>query len=550
MVGVGSAATPQRRSRRLQSRGDNDTESKSGIPLATSPEPRISRRASKTVADSTSSSKKSAGTDTIPPHPSSSRAARPSRTDSLPSKKLKRSDCPPETTDAPRVVSAPPVLPPLSLPDRPYSLHALPESVLMNMSPHERARRLLHVGATPASLPCREEQFQAVLDCTADALRAGTGGCAYVCGVPGTGKTATVRETIRVLQGMRDRGDVPKFTFVEINGMKLASPMQAYTELWCGINGGGRRLHPRSALSKLTAYFNVAPGTNKMPTVVLIDELDLFVTSRQDVIYNMFHWPNLPGSNLIVIAVANTMDLPERTLQPKVASRLGMTRIPFMPYTDRHLLDIVRARLDVDAQGERQGQSPATVGCEAIFKLDALIFASKRVANVSGDARRMLDVCRRAVEMAEERALAQNVAPSPLTIHDIRDVMDRMARSGRAAHIAALSIHAKLLLASMYACLRRTGIHEVVWSDVVAHHAALCRTHAGGDTNVTEVSGDDLQRPLASLCSLGLVIAVGAGAGSARGGSHARFLLAVQEDEVHTALGENDERWQSLFLRR
>lgn len=434
----------------------------------------------------------------------------------------------------------------------PQSVHALPETILRKMSPHERARRLLHVGSTPESLPCRQEQFAAVVHCAAEALRTGAGGCAYVCGVPGTGKTATVREAVRALQSQKERGELPAFSFVEINGMKLASPMQAYTEMWCAISGKGQRLHPRAALSKLSAFFSLGAHTKKTPTVVLMDELDLFVTSRQDVIYNMFHWPDLPNSNLVVIAVANTMDLPERTLQPKVASRLGMTRIPFMPYTDRQLLDIVRARLGMDEQGQRCSTAAATVACESVFKLDALVFASKRVANVSGDARRMLDVCRRAVEAAEERALAQHVEPAPITIHDIRDVMDRMARSGRAAHIAALSTHGKLLLASMFACIRRTGVSEVVWKDVLMHHAALCRTHSVARPGMShsDLNEHELLRPLSTLCQLGLVMAVGAGAGSARGGSYARYLLAVQEDEVHVALGEGEAKWQALFMPR
>ena len=164
------------------------------------------------------------------------------------------------------------------------------------MTPHERVRRLLHVGATPESLPCRDEQFQAVVDCTSDVLRAGAGGCAYICGVPGTGKTATVREAVRTLQAMQERGHLPSFTFVEINGMKLASPMQAYTELWCAISGDRHRLHPRAALTRLSSHFHAPAPAGRQPTVVLMDELDLFVTSRQDVIYNMFHWPDMPGS--------------------------------------------------------------------------------------------------------------------------------------------------------------------------------------------------------------------------------------------------------------
>lgn len=54
-----------------------------------------------------------------------------------------------------------------------------------------------------------------------------------------------------------------------------------------------------------------------------MDELDLLVTKKQTVMYNFFEWPNRPNSKLIVIAIANTMDLPERILTNKVSSRLG-----------------------------------------------------------------------------------------------------------------------------------------------------------------------------------------------------------------------------------
>jgi origin recognition complex subunit 1 len=56
---------------------------------------------------------------------------------------------------------------------------------------------------------------------------------------------------------------------------------------------------------------------------VLMDELDQLVTKNQSVMYNFFNWPGLRHSRLIVLAVANTMDLPERTLSNKISSRLG-----------------------------------------------------------------------------------------------------------------------------------------------------------------------------------------------------------------------------------
>jgi origin recognition complex subunit 1 len=49
-----------------------------------------------------------------------------------------------------------------------------------------------------------------------------------------------------------------------------------------------------------------------------MDQLDQLVTTKQDVVYNFFHWPILVGSKLIVIAVANAMDLPERVMTGRV----------------------------------------------------------------------------------------------------------------------------------------------------------------------------------------------------------------------------------------
>lgn len=53
----------------------------------------------------------------------------------------------------------------------------------------------------------------------------------YVSGVPGTGKTATVTSVIKQLQEMVDDEDIPSFEYVNINGMRLTEPRQAYVEV-------------------------------------------------------------------------------------------------------------------------------------------------------------------------------------------------------------------------------------------------------------------------------------------------------------------------------
>ena len=136
-----------------------------------------------------------------------------------------------------------------------------------------------------------------------------------------------------------------------------------------------------------------------------MDELDQLMTAKQDVVYNFFNWPTMTDSDvkLIVIAVANTHDLPERTMSGRVRSRmgevllkmlfvgflmtLGMTRINFKPYNSEQLIEIVQKRLEFAQRGLSKSLPSYIEG-------DAIRFASMKVASISGDARRVLDICR------------------------------------------------------------------------------------------------------------------------------------------------------------
>lgn len=187
-------------------------------------------------------------------------------------------------------------------------------------SPFQIARSRLHVSSVPTSLPCREGEFFLVYSHLEAAITDGSGNCIYISGTPGTGKTATVREVISRLEDAVGSDELDDFIFVEINGMKITDPHQSYTLLWEALRG--QRASPSQALDLLEREFN-NPSPRRVPCVVLMDELDQLVTKNQAVMYNFFNWPTLRHSRLIVLAVANTMDLPERTLSNKISSRLG-----------------------------------------------------------------------------------------------------------------------------------------------------------------------------------------------------------------------------------
>ncbi|OMJ25364.1 Origin recognition complex subunit 1, partial [Smittium culicis] len=254
-------------------------------------------------------------------------------------------------------------------------------------SKFESALANLHVSATPESLPCRENECMDIFGELYEALDTRTSCCLYVSGVPGTGKTATVYEVIKMIKMSCDSGDLPHFDFVEINGMKLTEPQQLYVQLWKSISGTQTKLTAAHAALMLNEFFSDSSAKkNSQPMkIVFVDELDVLVTKSQSIMYNLFDWPTRPKSNLIVITVANTMDLPERMLQHKISSRLGLKRINFMPYSHEQLTKIVTSR----------------IGDSLVFEPDAVQLCARKIGAVSGDARRALDVCRRAVEIVQ-----------------------------------------------------------------------------------------------------------------------------------------------------
>lgn len=342
-------------------------------------------------------------------------------------------------------------------------------------SPFQLARTNLHVSSVPLTLPCRTAEFDTVYTHLEAAISAGSGACIYISGTPGTGKTATVREVVSQLNASVEAEELDDFIFVEINGMKVTDPHQSYSLLWEALKGD--RVSPSHALGLLEREFD-HPSPRRVPCVVLMDELDQLVTKNQSVMYNFFNWPGLRHSRLIVLAVANTMDLPERTLSNKISSRLGLTRILFPGYTHEQLQEIIRSRLS---------HVP-----NSIVDPDAIQFASRKVAAVSGDARRALDICRRAVEIAEaENIAAENpllATPSKsarrkeksgaaftherpkggkVTIATVKQAINEATSSPLQQYLKVLPLAAKLFLAALLARTRRSGVNECVLGDVV-----------------------------------------------------------------------------------
>lgn len=98
--------------------------------------------------------------------------------------------------------------------------------------------------------------------------------CIYVSGVPGTGKTATVNEAIKCLNACVKNGKLKEFDYVDINGMRLSEPRQAYVQIYKQLTGENKLWEESQNL--LQKRFT-KKTLNKKMTLILVDEVNDFI---------------------------------------------------------------------------------------------------------------------------------------------------------------------------------------------------------------------------------------------------------------------------------
>ncbi|KAJ7947550.1 Origin recognition complex subunit 1 [Quillaja saponaria] len=334
----------------------------------------------------------------------------------------------------------------------------------------ERAKAALLLSSLPKSLPCRNKEMEEITAFIKGAICDDQclGRCLYIHGVPGTGKTMSVLSVMRNLRSEVDAGSIKPYCFVEINGLKLASPENIYKVIYEALNGN--RVSWKKALHLLNERFAEGKRNGEedaRPCILLIDELDLLVTRNQSVLYNILDWPTKPHSKLIVIGIANTMDLPEKLL-PRISSRMGMHRLCFGPYNYQQLQEIISSRIK---------------GIDA-FEKQAVEFASRKVAAISGDARRALEICRRAAEIADYRikkitSTANSVAVGKELVGmvEVEAAIQEMFQAPHVQVMRSCSKFSKIFLAAMVHELYKTGMGETTFEKLAMTISCICTSN-------------------------------------------------------------------------
>ena len=298
-------------------------------------------------------------------------------------------------------------------------------------------------------LPGRENELEQLEKMLRRALEHSTGTCIYVSGVPGTGKTASVKCVLTKLRlaSQCDKSKIeklPDFKSVWINGLQMTDPKQSYVHFYKGLVDPANNV--RMSGSKAQTLLDPLLTNLKEPVILVLDELDTLTSRSSTLLYQYVEWAVRPTSRFILVMIANRMDLPETYLANRVASRMGMERVNFGPYSANQLKTILLQCEEVDGSSG-----------------DALELCVKRVANGSGDIRKAIALWKRAVQLATRRDMSdatendgarwQPNRTSPVTLSIMLEAMKEMYSAiGPTNVVTSLPFMHKIILACLLKC--------------------------------------------------------------------------------------------------
>ncbi|MED6261201.1 hypothetical protein ATANTOWER_002226, partial [Ataeniobius toweri] len=372
----------------------------------------------------------------------------------------------------------------------------------------QSVKQALHI-AIPERLLSREAEQASIRSFLKDKVLQHTPSSLYISGAPGTGKTACLN---CVLQEMKS--ELASVKTVVVNCMSLRSSHAIFPLLAYKLKATGGH----SGLQK----FLTTPG----PTILLIlDEMDQLDSKAHDVLYTIFEWPYLPQSRLCLIGIANALDLTDRILprlqaQPHCRPLL----LHFPAYSRQELATIIQDRL-------------TKASAEGMLDASAVQFCARKVSAVSGDARKALDICRRAVEVAEadERQKASSprseTKASLVTLPHVAKVLsevygDRMASQSSSSEGESFPLQQKLLVCCLLLLIRNGKKKEMNLGKLHEVYSRLC-----AQRRVSGVGQGECLALCALLESRGIFALK-----KAKEARLTKVFLKIQEKDVENAL--------------
>ena len=216
----------------------------------------------------------------------------------------------------------------------------------------------------------------------------------YVSGQPGQGKTLSINHTIQKLLKKHTRAQL---RFVSVNGMTTKKADAIFVQMWKELTESKSRIGAKVALKNLEDWLS---KPDRPFLILLLDEIDGLLNTSQSTIYHIFEWIQ-NYTRFILISVSNTFDLPEKVFKQKIVSRVGHERLDFNPYTSEELVEIAKKHLCRIMKATIKKDHLLINNIQ--FDINSLKFCGSKVASVTSDARKMLNICTIIIHMARDQ---------------------------------------------------------------------------------------------------------------------------------------------------
>ena len=168
---------------------------------------------------------------------------------------------------------------------------------------YQKARQLFSRSSDPGQLIGREDERSRLVTFLDRCTTSNPGGCIYVSGPPGTGKSAMVNEVTQEIACGN-----PSVRKAYINCMSIKSSNDLYGTL-LGLLGAENEVLEDDAAAALQKMFVPKKKTADVHLVIL-DEIDHILTLDLESLYRAFEWSMQKSSRLALVGIANALDLP------------------------------------------------------------------------------------------------------------------------------------------------------------------------------------------------------------------------------------------------
>ena len=382
-----------------------------------------------------------------------------------------------------------------------------------------RRREVLQPEYVPIELPHREVQIQRIAEIISTSLRNTAPSNLFLIGKTGTGKTATVRYVLEKLEESFSKMGMepPHWIYLNCQQVNTEYRLMANISEWLDSED------PIPIAGwPIDAVFNkmvekIEQCCKHTICFIILDEIDILTkktTNKSSGLYNLIRInERLHNSKVSIIGISNVLHFKE-TLDPRVVSSLRDEMILFPSYNANELFTILMNRV-------KEGF------LDNVIHEDVVAYCAGIAAKEHGDARKAIDVLRKAGELSEREHKMQ------ITKMQIEQAQKDLEQTGIKEFINNLPVQMKIILLSIY-LIERHQPHEEVSTGLV-YRCYLELQSCFND--MSELTQRRVSALISDLDLSGLITASTVSKG--RAGRTKIIKLAVPSKEIEDAFLDN-----------